>query len=134
VKCKNIQLVSWDVGGRDRLRPISKHFIKSANALIYIVDSADRENIAKARDEFFSLIKDEAMENACILVFANKQDIEEAMSVEEVSEKLELSSVKNNLWFIHGCSMITGDGLFEGLDWLSSRLSEKKSKSLKQSS
>lgn len=67
-----------------------------------------------------------------MLVLANKQDLPQAMPVEEVSEKLALKvrrpssadmwsfttvvqDIKDKPWYIQGCSAISGDGLSEGL-------------------
>ena len=40
------------------------------------------------------------------------------MSVAEVAEKLELHSIKGKEWNIQGCCGLTGDGLFEGMEWM----------------
>ena len=53
-----------------------------------------------------------------LLVLANMQDLEGAMSISEVSEKLGLSSVQDREYFLKGCSVMTGEGLHEGLKWL----------------
>ncbi len=71
------------------------------------------------------LIEDE-LRDAALLVLANKQDLPNAMSVNEVSEKLGLNRIKNRKWFIQATCAKTGDGLFEGLDWLSDTLRKRK--------
>jgi len=58
-----------------------------------------------------------------LLVFANKQDLPNAMSVAELTDKLGLHSLKRK-WFIQAACATTGDGLYEGLDWLSNSLSK----------
>jgi ADP-ribosylation factor protein 1 len=40
------------------------------------------------------------------------------MGVSEITEKLELHKLRNREWYIQGCCALTGDGLYEGLDWL----------------
>jgi len=42
-----------------------------------------------------------------------------------VRNRLGLSSIRNREWYIQGCCATTGDGLYEGLDWLSQVLSNK---------
>ncbi|GER48756.1 ADP-ribosylation factor [Striga asiatica] len=91
---------------------------------IYVVDSLDRERIGRAKAEFQAIIKDPFMLNAVILVFANKQDMKGAMTPMEVCEGLGLYDLKNRKWHIQGTCAIKGDGLYEGLDWLSSTLKE----------
>ena len=41
------------------------------------------------------------------------------MRPSKVEEKLGLASIRNRDWYIQGCNATTGDGLYEGLDWLS---------------
>ena len=48
------------------------------------------------------------------------------MSAAEVSERLGLPSLKNRNWYIQGTCATTGDGLYEGLDWLSQHLKKTK--------
>ena len=65
-----------------------------------------------------SMLAEEELANASLLVFANKQDCEGAMSVTEVSEYLALTDLKTRAWTIFKCSAKNGTGLNEGLDWL----------------
>ena len=68
------------------------------------------------------MLSEDELRDATLLVFANKQDLPNAMSVNDVTEKLGLNSLKNRKWYIQGCCATTGDGLYEGLDWLSNAL------------
>ena len=45
--------------------------------LIFVVDCADRDRIDEARQELHRIINDREMREAIILVFANKQDLQE---------------------------------------------------------
>ena len=75
-----------------------------------------RDPICPARPQL--LANDELREAAC-LVFANKQDVRGAMSTTEMCNKLGLHSLRQRNWYIQATSAVTGDGLYEGLDWLS---------------
>lgn len=46
-------------------------------------------------------------------------------SVAEVTDKLGLHSIRNRKWYIQSTCATSGDGLYEGLDWLSSTLQGK---------
>ncbi|KFK37754.1 hypothetical protein AALP_AA3G025600 [Arabis alpina] len=126
VQYKNVMFTVWDVGGQEKLRPLWRHYFANTDGLIYVVDSLDRERISKAKQEFQDIIKDPFMLNSIILVFANKQDMRGAMSPREVCEGLGLLDLKNRKWHIQGTCALQGDGLYEGLDWLSSTLKEVK--------
>merc|ERR1719295_1692310 len=102
-------------------------------AIIFVVDSNDRERIDdasgadnSAKEELHRLLAEDELRHAVLLVFANKQDLPNAMSVNEVTEKLGLNQLRNRQWYIQGTSATTGDGLYEGLDWLSNTLTKKK--------
>jgi len=77
-------------------------------------------------EELAQILKEDEMRDAVVLVFANKQDLPNAMPAAEVSEKLGLNNMHNRQWFIQSACATTGDGLYEGLDWLSRTLSGKR--------
>jgi ADP-ribosylation factor protein 1 len=69
-------------------------------------------------------LNEEELRDAVVLVFANKQDLPNAMPVHEVTEKLGLNSMSHRQWFVQSTCATTGDGLYEGLDWLSRTLNK----------
>ena len=73
-----------------------------------------------AREELHNMLNEDELRDASLLVLANKQDLPQAMSVAEMTDKLALHSLRRDRkWFIQACCATTGDGLSEGLDWLS---------------
>lgn len=72
------------------------------------------------------MLSEEELKNASLLVFANKQDVPGALTPAQVSEQLDLASLKDRQWTIFKASALTGDGLTEGLDWLVNSVSQKK--------
>jgi ADP-ribosylation factor protein 1 len=52
VQYKNVQFTVWDVGGQEKLRPLWRHYFNNTDGLIYVVDSLDKDRVAKARSEF----------------------------------------------------------------------------------
>jgi len=71
------------------------------------------------------MLNDDELRDAVLLVFANKQDLPKAMTPAEVTEKLQLHSIKQRAWFIQSTCAKNGDGLCEGLDWLSRTLEKR---------
>jgi len=88
------------------------------------VDSSDRERIVEAREELHKMLSEEELRNAVLLVFANKQDLPNAASIAELANAPQLSDVDQRPWHIQACCAIDGEGLYEGLDWLSAELSK----------
>merc|ERR1719312_968033 len=126
VEYKNISFTVWDVGGQDKIRPLWRHYYQNTNGLIFVVDSNDRDRVDDAREELQKMLNEDEMRDAIILVFANKQDLPQAMTAAEITDKLGLHNLRNRQWFIQSACATTGDGLYEGLDWLSRTLSSKK--------
>ncbi len=54
------------------------------------------------------------------------QDLPGALSDAQVAEGLGLTSIKNREWSIFKTSAIKGEGIFEGLDWLSNALKTRR--------
>lgn len=70
---------------------------------------------------------EEELKDAVLLVFANKQDLPHALRASEVAEKLGLKDLSGKRqWYIQGCCATTGDGLYDGLEWLTSTLSKRR--------
>jgi ADP-ribosylation factor protein 1 len=126
VEYKNISFTVWDVGGQDKIRPLWRHYYQNTQGLIFVVDSNDRDRIEDAREELTKMLNEDEMRDAVLLVFANKQDLPNAMAAAEVTDKLGLHNMRNRQWFIQSACATTGDGLYEGLDWLSRTLASKK--------
>ena len=62
-------------------------------------------------------LQEDELKKAILVVFANKQDIEGAMTVTEVANALGLSSLKNRKYQIFKTSAIKGEGLDEAMEW-----------------
>ena len=133
VEYKNISFTCWDVGGRCKIRPLWRHYYQNTKGLIFVVDSNDKERINdeiydydnSAKEELHKMLQEDELKDVTLLVFANKQDLPNALSVKEVEDKLGLNELKNIEWHIQGSCATTGDGLYEGLDWLSNKLNLK---------
>lgn len=122
VEYKNISFTVWDVGGQDKIRPLWRHYFQNTQGIIFVVDSNDRDRIREARDELNRMLNEDELRNALLLIFANKQDLPNAMSATEITEQLGLHSLRNRVWYIQSTCATTGDGLYEGLEWLSTNL------------
>jgi small GTP-binding protein len=122
VQYKNIAFTIWDVGGQDKIRRLWAHYFSGTDALIFVVDANDTNRIHIAREELHKLVNDDALRDAIILVFANKQDLPNSMSAAEITDKLGLFHMKGRKWYVQSCRATTGDGLYEGLDWLKTAL------------
>jgi len=126
VNYKNIRFQVWDLGGQSSIRPYWRCYYPNTNAIIYVVDSADQERVGICKEELASMLDEEELKDAALCVLANKQDLPGALTSAQVSEALGLAGIKNREWSIFQTSAIKGEGINEGLDWLSLTLAGKK--------
>jgi small GTP-binding protein len=121
VNYKSVSFTIWDICGQEKTRPLWRHYFSDTQALIYVVDSNDKERIEENHDQLHKILKDENLEDCKVLVLANKQDLPNAKSVDEIIEILKLYEIKQK-WAIFGSIAITGEGIYEGLEWLSENI------------
>lgn len=132
------ELVSWDIGGQAKIRPLWRHYFENTQGVIFVIDSCDEKRMeSPSHDEredsvefeLGKVARDDLLSKACFLIFANKQDMKGSLSAKDVAQKIQLNkTLKQHPWFIQGCSAVTGDGLFEGLEWLVKEIRSKNKK------
>lgn len=111
----------WDIGGQKSIRAYWRNYFEQTDGLVWVVDSADRMRLEQCRDALQNLLQQDKLAGASLLIFANKQDIEGALSSDQIMSVLELDKndrYKNRHWSIQSCSAVTGDGLVAGMDWI----------------
>lgn len=104
-----------DVGGQDKIRPLWRHYYTGTQGLVFVVDSTDVDRISEAKDELQRILGDREMKDCLLLVFANKQDLPNALSPQEVTDSLGLAKMKDRTWYVHPSNALAGDGLFGAL-------------------
>lgn len=80
-----------------------------------MVDSADQRRSDEAAEELGTLLEEEDLAGVPVLVYANKQDLLNAMTAADVMEALDLKSQTGRWIHVEACSAKTGDGLEVGL-------------------
>ncbi|MBH0219698.1 hypothetical protein GH793_16080, partial [Listeria monocytogenes] len=108
----NICFTVWDVGGQDKIRPLWRHYFQNTQGLIFVVDSNDRERVAESADELSKMLQEDELRDAVLLVFANKQDLPNAMPVSELTDKLGLQSLRSRTWYVQATCATQGTGLY----------------------
>mmetsp|Transcript_4542 Transcript_4542/g.6342 ORF Transcript_4542/g.6342 Transcript_4542/m.6342 type:complete len:186 (+) Transcript_4542:70-627(+) len=119
----NIKFRTWDLGGHAQVRAIWRDYFPEADAIVFMVDSADTERLEEAKVQLHSLLEDTNLSNVHFLILANKIDIETALNREQLVNLLGLdnylsqeSSTRQVQLF--RCSLVEGTGYGEGLNWL----------------
>ncbi|CDW87723.1 UNKNOWN [Stylonychia lemnae] len=118
VTYKNLKFQVWDLGGQTGLRPYWRCYYQDTNAVIFVIDSADKERVEVARQELELMLQEEELKGVPVLVLANKQDLPNALNDQEICSGLGLTSIKNRPWSLFKISAMNGTGLQEAFEWL----------------
>jgi small GTP-binding protein len=118
VAYKKKKFIFWDVGGGDKIRLLWRHYYEGTAAILYIVDSTDKERMYQNKELIHKFSDDTQLKGAVIVVVANKQDMPNALTLAQITEKMNLHNLRNIPWCIKPTCAITGDGLYECLDWI----------------
>ena len=121
---KNVSFTVWDVGGQDKIRPLWRHYFIGCEGLIYVVDSSDKSRFAEAQNELEWILDSDEMAGVPLVILANKQDLPQAVSPADMTVKLGLDKVRNRKWHIQGTSALSGEGVFQVMQELSTLVKE----------
>uniref|UniRef100_A0A0K8TSA1 ADP-ribosylation factor-like protein 2 n=1 Tax=Tabanus bromius TaxID=304241 RepID=A0A0K8TSA1_TABBR len=108
----------WDVGGQKSLRSYWKNYFECTDGLVWVVDSADRMRLDACREELRTLLQEERLAGATLLVLANKQDLPGALTAQQIKDILDLDNIQTHHWSVVGVSAVTGHKLLNAVDWL----------------
>ena len=127
---RNIKFTVWDFGGAFRWNNFDQYArcFENTQGIVFVVDAASSGKVMdEARDGLHRMMNrynDYFRESHTqLLVLCNKQDLDSALSMQEIARKLQLDNLPAYLrgqWHIQACSVQSGDGLYEGFDWLAS--------------
>jgi ADP-ribosylation factor protein 6 len=120
----NIEVMAVDLGGQPTY-PTSlwEPFVSNSSGIVFVFDSADKSKVEEAGRWLKNVIQ-WAPEDSAFLFLANKQDLNEAMSLKNIIDALELEkemSKRPRTFAVYPCSALTGEGVDEPWQWMSER-------------
>lgn len=126
----NIKFRTFDLGGHTVARKVWSEYFQQVDAVVYMVDTVDRERFAESKAELDGLLGTEGLTDVPFLILANKIDVPQAASEEEVRGNLGLHNMttgKGTVAVTAGvrpieifcCSVVKRMGYKEGFQWLS---------------
>jgi ADP-ribosylation factor related protein 1 len=132
----------WDLGGQRGIRNIWHRYYDDCHAVVYLIDSEDRERLGEGWEVFESVLSSPQILGVPLLLLANKQDSPLSLSVEEIRHDYEewhqrkLESARRSLrqgegesdilakkeriasLDVMGVSALEGTGIRAAVDWL----------------
>merc|ERR1719254_293612 len=91
---QGFKLNVWDIGGQKTIRPYWSNYFESSDVLVYVIDSSDRRRLEESGVELRQLLAEDKLGGVPLLVFANKQDLLQAVPADEVVDALNLGVIK----------------------------------------
>ena len=88
---ENISFTVWDVGGQDKIRPLWRHYYQNTQVVVWVVDATDRDRMDQSKEELHRILIEPELKDVILLILANKQDLSNALSAEEVQDELEMT-------------------------------------------
>ncbi len=136
---KNVEYIVYELGGRDKIRPLWRQYFRETSGLIWVVDASDptsmsqqAENIgyvdSSSRYELDNVLSADEMRGVPLLILANKMDHPNSVSVNEVVQRLgcNLWPARTRPWHIQYCSAINKEdecaGVMDGMNWLTDQV------------
>ena len=114
-----LKLNVWDVGGQSKVRAFWRHYYTGTEGIVFVVDASDLGRIKEAAEELEVILSDSQLSDACVLIFANKQDLPGALKRNDLASRLQLTTkFPKRSWYIQPSTAVSGEGLEDGFLWL----------------
>ncbi|CDR49670.1 hypothetical protein NBRC10512_005339 [Rhodotorula toruloides] len=117
----NVTLKVWDLAGQPRFRSIWERYCRGVNAIVWVLDSADRETFSTSRAELHALLEKPELKGIPLLVLANKNDLADHATVDEVISALALATIRNREVSCYSISAKSSRNIDITLAWLMKR-------------
>lgn len=126
-----IVFTTYDLGGHAQARRVWKNYFPAVDAIVFIVDAADRPRFLEAKAELDGLLSDEEIADCPVLVLGNKIDKHGSAPEDELKASLGLggqttgkgkiarSELSGRPIEIFMCSVKRRTGYGDGFRWLS---------------
>ncbi|KAK4283163.1 hypothetical protein QN277_000147 [Acacia crassicarpa] len=118
IEVSNTKLVFWDLGGQPGLRSIWEKYYEEAHAVIFVIDASCPSRFEDSKSALEKVLRHEDLQGAPLLIVANKQDLPEAVSAEEVGRYLDLKKLDERVYMFKAVSGLDGMGIKGSVEWL----------------
>ncbi|KAI9097165.1 P-loop containing nucleoside triphosphate hydrolase protein [Phlyctochytrium arcticum] len=108
----------WDLGGQARFRSMWERYCRGVNAIVFVLDAADHDKLNAAKAELHQLLEKPQLANIPILVLGNKNDLPNALTVEQVVDRMELRSITTREVACYSISAKNSNNIDITLNWL----------------
>ncbi|KAH7873174.1 P-loop containing nucleoside triphosphate hydrolase protein [Lentinula edodes] len=121
VRKGNVTINIWDIAGQPKFRSTWERYCNGVDAIVFVVDSSDREKFNAARFELHQLLSQLSLVGVPLLVLGNKNDLEDHAPIKEIIPAFQLDKISDRPVSCYSCSMKSQHNLDIVLHWLSDR-------------
>ncbi|CAO3612879.1 unnamed protein product [Cunninghamella blakesleeana] len=114
----NVTMKLWDIGGQPRFRSMWERYCRGVNAIVFVVDAADHSKLDAAYSELKALLEKPQLANIPMLVLGNKNDLDDALTAEQLVDVLKLKSITNREVSCYSISAKNQVNIDVTLQWL----------------
>lgn len=108
----------WDLGGQPRFRSMWERYCRGVNSIVYVVDSADHENVDKSKTELHELLSKPTLSGIPLLVLGNKNDLPSALSTQQIIERMDLKNLRDREVCCYSISCKKQNNIDITIEWL----------------
>ncbi|GAB5360441.1 hypothetical protein AAMO2058_000628400 [Amorphochlora amoebiformis] len=125
---KNLKCTMFDMSGAGAYRNLWEHYYKECTGVIFVIDSADSKRLTIVREEIRQMLSHDHMAKNMVpvLFYANKMDVPQARSANDLMDILNLTQIQNRSWNIVETNALKGTGIIEGMSWLHENMKKVK--------
>jgi ADP-ribosylation factor-like protein 8 len=126
MKKGKVSIKMWDLGGQPRFRDSWEKYCRSADAIVYVVDSADVGSLDISKTQLHQLLSWPSLSGIPLLVLGNKNDLQGSLNEVEIVKALELDKIKDRKIACYSVSAKNSVNMDITMKWLSSLEKRKK--------
>ncbi|KAL0206657.1 hypothetical protein P9112_001964 [Eukaryota sp. TZLM1-RC] len=124
---RTTSITLFDVGGGPKIRDIWQHYYPEIHGVLFFIDGSDPDRLNEAKQVLMNSLGDKHLAHKPLLILVNKQDVDSALSAEEVASKLELNLFNSDFSILPSIALPTTQGyphqeLLFAVDWIVERV------------